>query len=178
MTDFLTFLNDKYPFFINFAPIFQTDFHMSEDGDIEYIEHEAVVVSTMPEKNIVKVRINDADECGSCPAAALCGTANAKADNLVDIHTNHARDFRKNDIVTIRGTERMHRKAIMYATVFPCIALVAVMVAVYLVTFDQLAAALSGVGSMILFFIILWAARNKVAHEFSFEIVGKPQRAE
>ena len=36
----------------------------------------------------------------------------------------------------------MHRKAITYATVLPCIALVAVMVAVYLLIRVQLAAAL------------------------------------
>lgn len=70
----------------------------------------------------------------------------------------------------------MHRKAIMYATVLPCIALVAVMVAVYLLTLNQLAAALSGIGVMILFFFILWCSRNKIAHEFCFTIVGKPER--
>ena len=77
----------------------------------------------------------------------------------------------------MRGTEQMHHKAIMYATVLPCAFLVAVMVAVYLITFNQLAAALSGLGVTILFYVILWACRNKIAHEFVFSIVGEPERA-
>ncbi len=126
----------------------------------DYVEHTAIVQSTDPVRNIVNVRITDLEECGDCPAAQLC----------------NASGFRKGDILEIRGTEQMHRKAIMYATVLPCIALVAVMVAVYLLTLNQLAAALSGIGVMILFFFILWCSRNKIAHEFCFTIVGKPER--
>ncbi len=149
---------------------------MDTSETIEHIDHSAVVVSVDPSHNAVKVRIDDSGECGSCPAAAICG-ANGNASNLITVETPHAGRYRKDDIVTVRGTEKMHRKAIMYATVLPCIVLVAVMVAVYLLTFDQLAAALSGIGTMILFFIILWASRNKIAHEFSFEITGAPERA-
>lgn len=149
---------------------------MNNYDTIDHIDHKAIVVSVNPERNLVNVRIDDSGECGSCPAAALCG-ANGTPSNTISIYTKKASHYRKDDIVTVRGTEQMHRKAIMYATVFPSIAMIAVMVAVYVTTLNQLRAALAGIGTMILFFILLWSARNKVAHEFSFAIVGSPERA-
>lgn len=147
---------------------------MGKIESIEYIEHTATIVATVPAQNIVKVRVNDSvEECGSCPAAALCRGNNGQS-NLITIPTRNAGMYNKNDIVTIRGTEKMHHKAIMYATVLPCIILVVVMVTVYLLTADQLLAALCGVGTMIIFFLVLWAARNIIAHEFSFKIIDSP----
>lgn len=147
-----------------------------ENELIDHIDHQAIVVATDPQHGSVTVRVDDSGECGSCPAAALCG-ANGNSSNTVEIMTREAASLKKGDIVTVRGTERMHRKAVMYATVLPCIALVAVMVAVFLLTGNQVLAALCGLGAMIIFFFILWAARNRVAHEFCFEIVGTPERA-
>lgn len=149
---------------------------MSNYDTIDHIDHKAIVVSTNPERNLVNVRIDDTGECGSCPAAALCG-ATGTSSNTISIHTKKAGKYKKDDIVTVRGTEQMHRKAIMYATVFPSIAMIAVMVAVYVTTLHQLAAALAGIGTMIMFFLLLWCARNKVAHEFTFSIVDSPEHA-
>lgn len=149
---------------------------MLPENTLDHIDHSAIVESVEPSKNIIKVKIDDSDECGECPAAKLC-EASGQGSNIVTIATPHASGFKIGDIITIRGTEQMHRKAVMYATVLPCIALIAVMAGVYLLTFNQLAAALSGIGVTIIFFILLWSAKNKIAHEFSFTIVGKPQRA-
>lgn len=180
--------NSIYCFYINreflyfsgilsiFVPYSKTAPTMNDKELVEYIDHDAIVVAIDPAHNIVKVRIDDSGECGSCPASAICH-ATGEPDNLITIYTKNAVSYRKNDIVTVRGTEQMHRKAIMYATVLPSIAMVAVMVAVYILTLNQLAAALTGIGVMIFFFILLYLARNKMAHEFSFTIVGKPERA-
>lgn len=149
---------------------------MTQDEITDHIDHSAIVVSTNSSKNLVKVRINDSGDCSDCPAAKIC-EATGGTSNQITITTTHASDYKKGDIVIVRGTEQMHRKAIMYATVLPCIILVAVMVGIYLLTFNQLLAALCGLGVTILFFIILWAVRNKIAHEFSFSIIGKPERA-
>ena len=144
--------------------------------EIEYIEHQAVVKKIDLINNIITVRIDDPDECGDCPAAKLCDSK-GQPSNLVSIRVADANQYQIDDMITVRGTERMHRKAIMYATVFPCIILVATMVGIYLLTRDQLAAALSGIGTMIAFFIILWLCRNKIAHEFIFTVTGPIQRA-
>lgn len=149
---------------------------MSSTSSIDYIEHKAVVEEVNPSLNMVTVRVEDTDECGDCPASKFCGS-HGEPSNKVTIETPMASNLKKGDFVTVRGTERMHRKAIMYATVFPCIILVAMMVGIYLLTGSQLAAALSGLGATILFYVLLWVFRNNIAHEFIFTIVGKPERA-
>ena len=67
----------------------------------------------------------------------------------------------------------MHRKAIFLATLFPCIILVAVMAAVFILTGSQGIAAVTGLAAMLLFFLILFLCRNKIAHEFQFQIFHK-----
>lgn len=136
----------------------------------DYIDHTGIVMSVNPAANSVTVKIDDAGNCGNCPASKIC-EATGQTENTITVITPHASSYKEGEIVTVRGTEQMHRKAIMYATVLPSIALVAVMVAVYVITFNQLAAALSGIGVTILCYILLWASRNKIAHEFSFRIV-------
>ena len=142
----------------------------------EYIEHKAIVKKVDIASGIVTVRIDDSEECGDCPASNLCGSK-GETSNLVEIKTPSASRYQEDDIVTVRGTEQMHHKAIMLATVIPCILLVATMVGIYLLTANQLAAALSGLGVMILFFIIICLLRNKIAHEFTFTIVGSIERS-
>lgn len=139
------------------------------DGTIDFIEHSATVTETFPKRNAIEVRISDADGCGSCPAAALCRVSGEKG-SLLEIPTRSAGSYCPGEKVTVIGTERMHRRAIMLATVIPCIVLVAVMVIVFLLTFDQMLAALCGLGTMTAFFVILYFLRNKIAHEFSFTV--------
>lgn len=132
---------------------------------IEEIDHTGTVVSVNP--GSVKVSIDTDGECGSCPAAKLC---KGSEQSTLEIPTNAANSFKRGDRVILTGTEQMHRKAIMLATVLPCIALIAVMIIVYLLTFSQIAAALCGLGTTLVFFMILYLCRNKIAHEFNFTI--------
>lgn len=145
---------------------------MSHTANNDYVDHTGIVMAVNPGAGTVLVKIDNAGDCGDCPASRLC-EATGQTENTVMVTTRRASSFKKGDIVTVRGTEQMHHKAIMYATVLPCVALVAVMVAVYLLTFNQLTAALSGIGVTVLFYVGLWLCRNKIAHEFSFSIVDE-----
>lgn len=141
---------------------------MNNSDSIDYIEHTAVVKSVDARKDSVKVAVSDANECDSCPAARLCGGATTK--ELIEIITPKAGSFREGENVLIKGTEQMEKRAIMLATVIPCICLVAIMVLVYLLTGNQGIAAVCGIGAMSFFFLMLYIFRNKVAHEFVFTI--------
>lgn len=139
-------------------------------GASEYIDHHAIVEDVDTANDSVTVRIDNSSECGECPAASLCAGGGDTSGKLI-IKTHHAASFRKGEEVIVRGTEQMHYKAVMLATVIPCIALVAVMLAVYLISGDQLTAALAGLCATVFFFLMLYLMRNKIAHEFSFTIM-------
>lgn len=137
--------------------------------EIEYIEHTGTVLSVDTKNNTLSVRLTDADECDGCAAAALCSDMRSKA-NDVTVAVPDASNYKKGQAVTLRGSERLHHKAIMIATVIPCILLIAVMVLVYIFTADQLKACVSGLASMIFFFWLLWKMRHRMRHEFVFDI--------
>lgn len=138
---------------------------------IDYIEDDGIIEWINAEDNTIGVRINHPDECGECPAAKICG--GGKQKNIFTIKVSDTHQYRIGQTITIQGSEKLHRRAIMLATVLPCIALIAVMAIIYLTTGNQATAALGGLITMVLFFGILYLARNKIAHEFVFEISKK-----
>ena len=142
---------------------------------VDHIDDEGTVMRINIPEGTLKVKLEHGDDCGTCPAARLCNIAGGGKSDTMELPVRHPERFHVGERVTLRGTEQMHRKAIMLCTVLPCIVLIAVMVAVYLLTFDQLAAALAGAGATVFFFIILYAMRNRIAHEFVFEVVKKEE---
>lgn len=144
--------------------------------EIESIIHDGIVKDVDPAKKTVTVLVSDKDECGGCPAARLCSISGEETQTIT-ITTKDALSFKKGDEVEIEGSEQLHRKALTIATVLPCIILVAVMVGVYILTGgNQSAAALAGIGATILFFLILYLARNSIAHEFVMTIRHKGEQ--
>lgn len=144
------------------------------------IIHRAVVTAVDTADGSLTVHLAEDGECSGCPAARLCSVSGSRHDGKRILTVESGRDtplYRPGDLVSVCGTERMHRRAIMLVTVLPCLALIAVMVSVFLLTLSQGAAALAGLGAMILFFILLWGARDRLAHEFAFT-VSPPQRTE
>ena len=137
---------------------------------IDHIDHRAMVKEIDKTNGIVTLQILDeTGECGTCPASKLCH--GASKDHLVTATRHDVASLHVGDVVTVRGSERLHRKAIMLATVLPCIALIAVMVLIYLLSGNQLAAALGGLGATVFFFALIWLMRGRIAHEFEFDII-------
>lgn len=121
----------------------------------------------------VTVSLVEQADCGECPASKLC--SNFSPDrNILTLSREDATSFKVGEFVTVRGTERLHQKAILIATVIPTFAILVVMIGVYLLTSNQLAACLSGLGAMVVFFVGLYVMRGRLAHEFSFELIRQP----
>lgn len=137
----------------------------------ESIRHKAEIIHTLPAKGI-KVKIIQDGGCSGCAAAKICGAAQGDSSPEIFIPISNTEPFRKGMIVEVEGSEQLHRKAIRLATVYPTIAIIAVMTAVYLITGNQLVAALSALTTMLMFFILLWISRNKLRREFAFKIVS------
>lgn len=141
--------------------------------EIEYIEHEGRVTYVDSEKGTVTVTLVEQADCGACPASKLC--SNFSADkNVLTLQREDAAQYSVGEYVKVRGTERLHQKAILIATVIPTCAILIVMIGLYLLTGSQLVACLSALGAMVIFFVGLYLMRHKLAHEFSFELIKEP----
>ncbi len=138
---------------------------MNSDTLIDAIIHRGTV-SSMTDSQ-AQVQLADNVSCGGCPAAKVCGGVDRK---IITVLVPDGMKLHPGDRVEVSGTQRMHHKAIRLATLYPTIALIAVMVGVYLLTGEQGVAALAGVGTMALFFAILWMSRRRLATEFTFTL--------
>ncbi len=140
----------------------------------ETITHTGTVTAADAARGTLTVRLDEEGECGGCPAAKICSAPGSKSREVsVQAGRALASTLKPGARVTLAGTEMMHRRAIMLATVIPCLALIAVMTGVYLLTLSQTAAALSGLGAMVLFFGALYLCRNRIAHEFVFRVTSQ-----
>ena len=133
----------------------------------EQIIHLGKVLSVDSSVGSIEILLEDGGDCGSCPAAKLCNHG-PKSENKVVVMSDDT--FEVGEKVRVVGTEMMHRKAIVLALVCPCLLQIATMVMVYLLTLDESVAALSGLGLMLVFFIVLYACRNRIAREFVFRV--------
>lgn len=137
---------------------------------IDYIDHTAVVRSVNTGRGTVTVELTESAGCSGCAAASICNPKGKKIETL-EVAVSRPESYREGEKVLLRGTAMMHRKAITVATVIPSIALIVVMVAIYVLTADQAAAALGGLGSMVFFFVMLWLFRDRLAKEFTFQLI-------
>lgn len=140
--------------------------------EIEYIDHDGRIEAIDLEKGIVTVSLTEDEDCGGCPASKLCQNF-ISDNNRIEIHVKAPFNYKIGEEVTVQGSERLHRKAIMLLTVIPSVALIAIMIGIYLLTGSQLASSLCAIGAMIVFFYGLYLMRNRLAHEFVFEIKKK-----
>ncbi|MBD5226604.1 MAG: SoxR reducing system RseC family protein [Bacteroides sp.] len=140
----------------------------------EPIDHIAVI-KAFPSPGIADVVMSDSGQCDSCAAAKLCHHGVGPEKTVLSVSVAPGLELKVGDKVVVRGTEAIHRRAIMLATVIPCLGLVAVMAIVFILTLSSGLAALAGFGAMILFFLLLFVFRDKLAREFRFSVVRKAE---
>lgn len=145
-------------------------------GPDGYIEHHGVISKVDRNEGLITVDITDTGDCHACAAAKLCGKARTKSHNTLTIDVENAGQFLPGDKVTLRGSERLHRRAILLATVVPSILLVASMLAVYLMSGSQFIACISALVAMVVFFVVLWVFRDKIDREFTFTVVSYEEK--
>lgn len=130
------------------------------------------IVSELLSENEAAVILAPETGCDGCAAVRLCHAGQKEGEpRQLTASVGAGITVRPGDAVTLKGTEAIHRRAIMLATVIPCLTLIGVMALVRWLTSDSTLAALSGLGAMIFFFAGLFAFRHHLAKEFRFEII-------
>ncbi len=142
---------------------------MNSDSD-EIVEHPATVTA-LPSEGRARVVMSGSEQCDSCAAAKFCKPAGGGDRTEMEVGIMAGLDLKVGDHVIVRGTEAIHRRAIMLATVIPCLSLIVTMTVVFLLTRSSGLAALFGFGAMLLFFLLLFVFRGKLAREFQFTAV-------
>ncbi len=131
------------------------------------IEHQGVIKNIADHK--VSVLILQQSACSSCHAKGACTAADSK-EKMVDID-DYTGKYKINDLVTVVGQKSMGYKAVLWAFVVPIIILVAILViSVTHWSFGEIEAALAAMLSLVPYYAILYALRNRMANSFKFTI--------
>lgn len=132
------------------------------------IEHSGVVERT--ERDTVYVKITSHSACGVCKAREACGLAEAQ-DKIVAVKGPDAAHYAAGDDVMVG----VRRSAGAVAVILAYVGALAVLLAVLAVTIAALGwsegcGALAALGSVGVYYCVLWLFRHKIEHTIHFSI--------
>ena len=134
---------------------------------VDNISHSGVVESV--EDGCVHVRIVVTSACAACKVAGYCNAAESK-EKGVDVYTAKSAAYVVGQAVTVSASRQVATHALLLAFGLPFVILVAVLVGVFLLTGDELWAALGGLLALVPYYGILWLFRQKVRDRLAFQI--------
>lgn len=134
----------------------------------DIIDHIGVVETI--ENTHVRVKILQSSACSACQAKSLCASAEQK-EKIVDVWDDEADRLTVGDEVRVCASMSMGRNAVVLAFVVPLVLMVVwLVVALRVLSMGELAA-ISGVLLLLLIYYIgLWAVRNRLSRSFAFWI--------
>jgi sigma-E factor negative regulatory protein RseC len=117
----------------------------------------------------VQVRIVQTSACAACKVAGYCNASESK-EKLVDIYHADTRNLKVGDVVTVTASTQVAAQALLLGFGLPFVVLVAVLIAVLLITGNEGAAALSGLAALVPYYAVLFLFRNRIRDKLSFSI--------
>ena len=131
------------------------------------IKHSGVVENILGDS--VQVRIVQTSACAACKVAGYCNASESK-EKLVDVYHADTRNRRVGDVVTVTASTQVAAQALLLGFGLPFVVLVAVLIAVLLITGTEGAAALSGLAALVPYYAVLFLFRNRIRDKLSFSI--------
>ena len=131
------------------------------------ISHKGRIVRMTPQTTTVAFEQHGA--CGSCHAAGLCGMADV-AEKAVDLPTDPYAGYGVGDEVELVLKASMGMKAVWLAYCIPLVVLLAVILGLIALGVGEVAAGLSGIGAVGVYYFLLWLFRDSLRNEYVFTI--------
>ena len=116
------------------------------------IKHAGIVDGV--EGECVKVRILQASACSACKVAAHCNASEMK-EKMVEIRMADA---------------SVGYRASLYGYLLPLVTMVATLIAVLATTHSEGMAAVSALGILVPYYVVLYLMRNRLRNRFSFKL--------
>ena len=133
----------------------------------EKIKHSGVV-EEVTEGRVV-VRILQTSACAACKVAGHCNASEAK-EKLVDVRCADASAYQTGQSVVVSTSRDVANRALLLGFGLPFVVLVGVLFVVLRLTGDEGLAALSGLGALAPYYLLLWLLRDRISRRVSFQI--------
>ena len=131
------------------------------------IKHAGVVDGV--EGECVRVRILQSSACSACKVAAHCNASETK-EKIIDVMDADASHYQKGDQVMVVADTAVGFRASLYGYFLPLILMVVTLVGVLPATHSEGLAAVSALGILIPYYVLLFLMRNKLRNRLSFTL--------
>lgn len=131
------------------------------------IKHAGVVDGV--EGECVRVRILQSSACSACKVAAHCNASETK-EKIIDVMDADASHYQKGDQVMVVTDTAVGFRASLYGYFLPLILMVVTLVGVLAATHSEGWAALSALGILMPYYVLLFLMRNKLRNRLSFAL--------
>jgi sigma-E factor negative regulatory protein RseC len=131
------------------------------------LEHRGVV-SEIGEK-MVEVEFVTESACGECKARGLCGVDEGDK-RFVTVWEPLAQHYAVGEEVMIGVSEVMGIRAAVYAYIIPFFILLGGLFVTTSLGWSEMAAGLTSLGIMCLYYVVLWLFRRRIEKEIVFKI--------
>lgn len=131
------------------------------------IKHAGVVDGV--EGECVRVRILQSSACSACKMAAHCNASETK-EKIIDVMDADASHYQKGDQVMVVADTAVGFRASLYGYLLPLILMVVTLVGVLAATHSEGLAAVSALGILVPYYVLLFLMRNKLRNRLSFTL--------
>lgn len=131
------------------------------------IKHAGVVDGV--EGECVRVRILQSSACSACKVAAHCNASETK-EKIIDVMDADASHYQKGDRVMVVADTAVGFRASLYGYLLPLILMVVSLVGVLAATHSEGLAAVSALGILMPYYVLLFLMRNKLRNRLSFSL--------
>ena len=118
----------------------------------------------------VQVRIVQTSACAACKVAGYCNAAESK-EKIVDVFCDSvAKNLTVGQPVTVTASGQVATRALLWGFGLPFLLMVSVLIVVLKWTGHEGVAALSGLGVLIPYYIMLWLFRDRMREQLAFSL--------
>jgi len=133
----------------------------------EQVRHTGEVVSMTPQ--LTTVRIVSQSACAQCHAAGLCGLSEY-TEKAIEVPSDPYASYGVGDQVQVVLKASMGMKAVWIAYFIPLVVLLAVTLGLIALGVSEVAAGLSGIAAVGVYYLLVWLFREKLQNEYIFTI--------
>ena len=134
---------------------------------MENVAHKGKIVSITPQFTTVEIISQPA--CSSCHAAGLCGMSEY-TKKAIEVPTRSWDSYEVGQEVNVVLKASMGHKAVWIAYAIPLVIMVAVLLGMSAAGAGELLSGAAAIGSVALWYIVVWLFRERLKNEYIFEI--------
>lgn len=132
------------------------------------ISHSGIIESV--DGKCVKVRILQTSACAACKVASHCNASESKEKIIDVLNVNDVSSLSVGDTVMVSASRDVATRSLLFGFGLPFVVLVTVLIVVLQLTGREGLAAVSGLGALIPYYLVLWLFRDIIQQKLSFEL--------